>query len=641
MIKNNILVRSFLLIYLLLYTLIASSMSLTAQRESFFKAEKLLKKGDAIGFLTEMNGLRDYALYPYLQYQRLKTQLHKDKEIQLFLSAYQGSRYAHLLRRRWLISMAKKGQWTNFIKHYQPSKKVSLQCYYHLAQYKIGDSALALVAAKKIWLTPQSLPKACNPLLTLFEKSTVYNQALVWQRFQAALRIGKKRNISLAHYLAKNMPPVARKSARLWLKIYNQPMLITQPKKWNSHDQKAGEIFAQGIYRLSRKHLDLAISTWNDHKKDFTMNSDTTDYAEKRLGLVLAYRGRVTEAHTYLSQLTDPDKEARQWRVRVALRKQNWQLVSDALANLTPEEKTKEKWRYWLARTLEKTDAKEEAKLIYTQLAKERSYYGFAAADKIQASYQLNDHPIVLAPNALDTLKQQPAFKMIKELFALDRDKEAKWDWWFSVKQLDNEGIKTAAKLAQEWGMIQTAVFTVAKAKYWDDMRLRFPIVFREQIIRQAENQQLKPAMVFGLIRQESVFNELAGSHVGARGLMQIMPATGRQIARELGVKWRSARSLYQPETNLKFGTYYYKKQLDKFDGHVALAAAAYNAGPHRVKKWRPKKPMAMDIWIETIPFDETRKYVAVVLANIIIYQQRLQDQGLTMKKFLSTVQPL
>ncbi len=105
-------------------------------------------------------------------------------------------------------------------------------------------------------------------------------------------------------------------------------------------------------------------------------------------------------------------------------------------------------------------------------------------------------------------------------------------------------------------------------------------------------------------------------------------------------MKWRSASSLYEPETNLKFGTYYYKKQLDKFDGQLALAAAGYNAGPHRVKKWRPKKSMPMDIWIETIPFDETRKYVSVVLMNVIIYQQRLQEKGLKMQDFLSKVQP-
>ncbi len=630
----------FLFIALWLYALSISAMTLTEQRQAFFKAEKLLKKGDDAGFLAEMNGLRDYALYPYLQYQRLKAHLDKEKEIELFLTAYKGSRYASLLRRYWLISMAKKGQWTNFIEYYQPSKKIALQCYYHLAQYKTGEKEVALEATKKLWLKPESSPKACNALFDIFKTSSLYNQALVWKRFKTAIRKGKKRNIALARYLAKNMPASARKSAQLWLQVYAKPTLITQPKKWNTNDPKAGEIFAQGIYGLSRKQLDLALRTWEKYQHDFKMDIETTDYVEKRLGLISAYRGKIKQAYEHLSKVVNPDEEARDWRVRMALRKQNWQQVSESLERLTAAEKSQEKWRYWLARTLEQTDAKVDANLIYAALAKERSYYGFAAADKLQLPYQLNDKPILLTANALESLEKKAAFKIIKELFALDRNKEAKWDWWFSVKQLDNEGIKTAAKLAQKWGMIQTAVFTIAKAKYWDDMDLRFPILFRDQISRHAKNQNLKPAMVFGLIRQESVFNELAGSHVGARGLMQIMPATGRRIARELGVKWRSASSLYEPETNLKFGTYYYKKQLDKFDGQLALAAAGYNAGPHRVKKWRPKKSMPMDIWIETIPFDETRKYVSVVLMNVIIYQQRLQEKGLKMQDFLSKVQP-
>jgi soluble lytic murein transglycosylase len=229
---------------------------------------------------------------------------------------------------------------------------------------------------------------------------------------------------------------------------------------------------------------------------------------------------------------------------------------------------------------------------------------------------------------------------MIKELFALGRKKEAKRDWWFTVRKLDVEGIKTAAKLAQEWGMTQTAVFTIARAKSWDDMALRFPILFKEQIYTHAKKQNLEPAIVFGLIRQESVFDERAGSYMGARGVMQIMPATGRQIARELGEKWHSASSLYDPDTNLRYGTYYYKKQLDKFDGQLALAAAGYNAGPHRVKKWRPTKVMPMDIWIETIPFDETRKYVFAVLENALFYQDRLNRNSLKMPDLLKDIRP-
>lgn len=612
MMRNNFLVAIFWLGCLFLFTTNSYSATLTEQRESFLKAESLLKKGREADFLTQMNGLKDYAMYPYLQYRWLKNNLNKEKEIKVFLSTYKDSRYAEILRDKWLAAAAKQGQWQKVVEFYEPSRKTAAQCYYHLARYKTGEKQAALAEAKALWLKPRSQPPACNGLFAVFKKSSLFSQDLVWQRFLAALDKGKKKNLRLAGYLVKQMSSANKKRAQLCLKIR----------------------------QMSRKKLNSAIKKWESEKHNFKNDTDTTDFVEKRLGLVLAYRGQPSSSYKYLSKLTNPDAEARKWRVRSALRIQDWQKVVASLNNLSTEEKQEEKWRYWQARASEQTGEKTKAKALFTELAKERSYYGFASADKMKTAYQLNDNPIVVDAKAVDKLKQKAEFKMVKELFALGRKKQAKWDWWFTVKRLDIEGIKAASKLAQGWGMTQTAVFTIAKAKYWDDMDLRFPILFKEQIHAQAKKQNLEPAMVFGLIRQESVFDELAGSHVGARGLMQIMPATGRVIARELGEKWRSASVLYDPETNLRYGTYYYKQQLDRFDGQLALAAAGYNAGPHRVTKWRPSKPMAMDIWIETIPFDETRKYVSIVLANVLIYQQRLKRGNLKMKDFLSKVQP-
>lgn len=197
-----------------------------------------------------------------------------------------------------------------------------------------------------------------------------------------------------------------------------------------------------------------------------------------------------------------------------------------------------------------------------------------------------------------------------------------------------------AAKLAQYWQMNKLAAFTIAKAEYWQDLELRFPIAFSQEINTYAIKHNLDPAIVFGLIRQESVFDELAGSQVGARGLMQIMPSTGRQIARQLQESWLSDSVLYQPDTNVRYGTFYYKQLLDKFNGQVALAAAGYNAGPGRVKNWRPDRPMAMDIWIETIPFNETRQYVSLVLSNALFYQHRMNRDVLRISDFMTDVQP-
>jgi len=229
---------------------------------------------------------------------------------------------------------------------------------------------------------------------------------------------------------------------------------------------------------------------------------------------------------------------------------------------------------------------------------------------------------------------------LIAELNALDRVVEAKRQWWYQIKRLKKTEIMAAAKLAEQWGWNQVAIYTIARAKYWDDVGLRFPIKYEDQIQQNARLNNLDPAIILGLIRRESAFDEKARSPVGARGLMQIMPKTGRQIARELKQKWRSESVLFNPEVNVKYGSYYYKQLLNQFNGHYALAAAAYNAGPHRVNKWLPELPMAADIWIETIPFKETRAYVGAVLTYALIYQQRMHRNVLKIKEFLRDILP-
>ena len=198
-----------------------------------------------------------------------------------------------------------------------------------------------------------------------------------------------------------------------------------------------------------------------------------------------------------------------------------------------------------------------------------------------------------------------------------------------------------AAKLAQQWQWDQVAIITMVKADYWDDLALRFPVNYLSQVQNNAYLQDLDPAIIFGLIRQESMLDKDAKSAVGALGLMQIMPETGQQIARNLNEPWKAESRLFNPDVNIKYGAFYYKQLLNRFDGHFALAMAAYNAGPNRVVKWLPNdKSVPADVWIETIPFKETRKYVTSVLSYAIIYQQRIQRNALKITRLLFDVRP-
>lgn len=263
------------------------------------------------------------------------------------------------------------------------------------------------------------------------------------------------------------------------------------------------------------------------------------------------------------------------------------------------------------------------------------------SAEKLNQDYQLSDTPIQVLPEMLTRFKNKKDFRIVAELIAVDKPKEARRQWWYALKKLNKKQILLAAKYAEELGWKQVAIFTLAKAKYWDDVAVRFPMAYKTQVQKNAQEQKLNPAIIFGLIRRESAFNKNAHSPVGARGLMQIMPKTGQQIARELKEKWSNKNKLFEPVTNVKYGAYYYKKLLDRFGGHYALAAAAYNAGPHRVNRWLPvDHKVAADIWIETIPFTETRAYVSAVLTYALIYQKQLKKNVLSMRDFMRDVLP-
>ena len=611
--------------------------SIDQQRQTFLQAEKLIEQGKDRAFKVKSAALKDYALYPYLQYQWLKRNLYAGEDVKKFLQEYEQTRYAGLLRARWLHYLAEKRQWRKYIDNYEKTKSTSLECQYYWAKYSTGHKNEALVAAKPLWVVGKSQPEQCDELFSALVKSTYLTEEMVWQRFASALKKGK---IGLAKYVQRFLNSQDRQAAEFWLRVHNKPTLVENVDSWQHTYVQSGLIFAHGVDRMARTDPEDAIAIWDKKKAKFNIDQQRVTQLENRLALALAFR-RNERAYSRLAVLDDADQKVREWRVRAALQEQNWQHVHAALARLTPDEQKEPNWQYWQGRAFFETGKLYFGEQVFNELATDRSFYGFLAAEYLKNDYQLSDNPIQLQPGQLEAFAEQLDFGMVREFNFHQRKMEARRQWWFAVGKLDHDQILIASKLAQQWGWVQTAIFTVARAKYWDDVDLRFPIVYSRQVKKNAQLRKLDPAIVYGLIRRESAFDQNARSPVGARGLMQIMPRTGKQIARELNEKWHSKNNLYDPDVNIRYGTFYYKKLLDRFDGHFALAAAGYNAGPHRVKRWLPDDgPVSADIWIETIPFKETRKYVAAVLAYAIIYQQRMGLKSLKMKDFMRDVFP-
>ena len=612
------------------------SATVDQQRQDFLLAEKQQALGDDNAFFNLSANLVDYPLYPFLQYQWLKNNLPQTDKIQAFLNTYPDTRYAELLREKWLNYLADNARWLDFIRTYQNTDDSALECLFYWANYQLGRRQFALEAARQLWIASDTLPKECDSLLTAFVLSPLLTSDLLWQRFDLAL---SKDNKALARYVLTLLDAPNQAMAELWLQVHNKPTLILD-EQWTSGDQQRGRIFAHGVERLVKSNLDLAITVWDARKSTLPVNPNIVSQVERKLALALA-KARDNRAFSRLDQVLAVDDEVSEWKVRAALLELNWVHIAKALADLKPDQKQQIQWQYWQARALIANGKVQQGQAIYQQLANDRSFYGFLAADAVNKPYVFTDKPITLLTDELNNLAQQTDFKVIQEFSALDRKLEAKRQWWFAIKKLSNEQLKTAAKLAQHWQWDQIAIMTLVKADYWDDLALRFPINYLPQVQTNADQQGLDPSLIFGLMRQESMLDQYAQSAAGAKGLMQLMPATGQQIARTLNEPWSSDNRLFNPDINIKYGTFYYKQLLSRFDGHVALAAAAYNAGPNRAVKWLPhNKVMPADVWIETIPYKETRKYVSSVLSYTLIYQQRLQRNTLKIAQLLFDVRP-
>ena len=611
---------------------------LTQLRQLFLKAEIAIKKNNDLSYFRLSEQLKDYPLYPYLQYQRLRKHLDEKEQVSQFLKQHESSRYANKLKHRWLFHLAKHKKWELYLQHYTTSSNKSLICYKHRAQYTTGDKQAALNSAKDLWAVGYSQPRVCDPIFTQLKKSNFFTTDLIWKRYDAAL---KNNKVSLAIYIKGLLPAAGQNTAQLWLNLHRRPSRHVQKLLSQDKTAQSALMFTHAINRLANKNLSAAIRIWDANKQDFNVQTKPANKLEKRLAFKLALKQKAG-AYERLSQLKTPDESSKAWRVRVALSEQNWPNVQSAIDALDDVERKDEKWQYWLARAYLETDAIAESEKIFSTLSSKRSFYGYLAADKVNSMYQLANNPVPVSTYEINRLEKRKEFLVAYELMKLDRTNEAKLQWWHALRPLNKKEIITAAKLAQRWQWDEIAIFTVAKVKSWDDVEMRFPLSYSDKIHENSVKQKLNPAIVFGLVRRESAFNERAHSPTGARGLMQIMPGTGKQIAKDIKERWRGKNSLYNPVTNLRYGSYYYQKLLNKFDGNYAIALAAYNAGPSRVKQWIPKdESVPADIWIETIPFRETREYVIAVLTYALIYQQRMQTSELSMNDFTRDIQPL
>jgi len=619
---------------LLLLSNAHGSISLSTQRADFLAAEKAISKGQVSRYRKLTASLKEYPLYPYLEYKELRRSLHKqkDKRIQQFLTHYADTPLASLLRNAWLNHLAKRGRWKTYLKFYKPSLSVTRECYHLRALYKNGKKQEAFDKAGTLWLYKKSRPKACDPVFKAWQSAGMQTESLTWQRIQLAM---DARQTSLARYLRNFLPKSEQKWVDRWLIVHRKPQLILSSKTFIQEHPYRNAILLHGIKRLARRDATAALHAWKLLKNRYTFTNEERPKIESTLAFALM-RNKHPGTLTFLAEIEPAadDDTLREARIRAALDAHDWSTALIWLSALPEHQRSSEGWMYWRARSMEELYRTAEAKQIYTQVARERSYYGFLAADRLGINYHLANIPLQVDASLQKKLMAKGAIARAKELHTLGRLVQARREWEAITKDMNQDELQAAAKLAESWGWHDRAIFSLARTEYWDDLDLRFPIKYKTDIEKQANTNKLDIAWVFAVVRQESAFIHDARSGAGALGLMQLMPRTAREVSRRLhGRSLRSLSSLLlKPKLNIQLGSAYLGQVFNRLNQHQVLATAAYNAGPHRVKKWLPEEDMSADLWVETVPFKETRLYLQRVLSYTVIYEQQLGQKPMRLE---------
>jgi len=616
--------------------------SIEQQRDLFNQAERALHSNDLDQFTSLKQQLGDYPIVAYLEYDAFKKNLPQatPAEVRIFLESYQDFPFRYHLLSSWLRHLAKQGRWQEYLEFYDDRSATQYKCHWITARIETGDVTGLNDEIRTIWLTGYSQPDACDPAFAYFLEHQPDVEKFVWQRIEKAFAA---RRPSLARYLAGKLPKAQREVVETWYQAHKNPV-DSFPKLSKAKDTALNrKILVHALKRMARRDSVEAGESWQKVSDRFKFSAAQKLEVEKKIALSAALQHR-PEGKELLEALPASAKNdtAHLWLARIYLRDEDWIGLIRTIDAMPQHLRDDAEWIYWQARSYEGAGHQVKADDIMSKLANRSTYHGFLAADRMGKPYRIR-HEKVIDVNPEQNRKllgEHPNLLRARELFFVGRKTEARREWFQGIRRLSSQQIKQAASMAHGWKWHDNAIKTVAKTSHTKDYDLRFPMPYQEQVMSHVDNHDLDPSIVYGIMRRESLFDPLAQSRVGALGLMQLMPATARSVARKLGLGKPARSEILKVDNNIRLGTQYFKTVLDRFDNNIPLAAASYNAGPHNVKRWLPEdQSMSADQWIETVPYKETRKYIKAVLAYATIFDRHLGKDVLISSR-MDDVQP-
>jgi len=618
--------------------------------ELVVEAREVLKKKDKARLATLRSAAvaAQHPLAPWVDYWELGNRLGEVQasEVEAFYARWPGSYVEDRLRNDWLLELGHRRDWVNFV-HDFPRFRMNddreVTCYWLLTQHIAGQDVRS--AARAAWYAQRDLDEGCNLLASTLYEAGLLKAEDVWQAARLAVEFNRPR---VARAAAALINPAA---AQAVIELFDNPARYLAKKAPNNANNANNELALLALMRMAANDPEATAGqlqqSWQRR-----LSAPQASLAWAATAKQSAFKLQPEAVENYrrawrlLRKGTEPawSDDTLAWQARAALRAgpaepERWTLVMSAINAMSPAEQREANWVYWKARAMQAlapTGPNGEperlaARAMLESIAGQMSFYGKLATEDLGGSLALPPAPQPLAVPERDAARANPGFTRALQLIALGLRGEGVREWNFTLRGLADRELLAAAALACEREVWDRCINSSERTRTEIDMAQRFPMPFRNEVLAKAREIGIDPAYVYGLIRQESRFIMDARSHVGASGLMQIMPNTAKWTAKKIGFDYRP-EMIGDRNVNLLLGTSYLKLVLDSFDGSQAMAAAAYNAGPNRPRRWREGGVFEPAVWAESIPFNETRDYVKKVLSNAVDYAALLTGQTPSLK---------
>ena len=629
------------MLHLLIAFVAASLLALPALASShddtFLAARDAFRAGDAVKLDRYARSMNGHVLEPYLAYWQLRLRLDEASpaEIRALIERLKDGPTSERLRVDWLKLLGMRQQWEAFDAEYREvaSEDLELQCYALQSRLR-GGGREALAAARALWFTGRDTPESCNALFNALLERGQLTAADTWARIRLALEAG---NTGVARRLDEHLPGKEQLDARALNAIVTNAQAFLDKKLPGLATRADRETVMFAVHRLARTSPQLAAQQWTRLGERFSASDRKYVWGLIALNAAQRHDPLALRWYELAGDLTDLQLA---WKARTALRARSWPDVLTAIAAMSPKEAADPAWRYWKARALKAQGRTDEAHALLTPLASDFSFYGQLAAEEV--GVRIQTPPATYKPSKEDVqaIGALPGVQRALAFYRMNLRFEGNREWNWTVRALDDRQLLAAAEFARRNEMYDRAIYAADRTRELHDFSMRYLAPYREVTRDYVGQQRLDEAWVYGLMRQESRFIANAKSSAGASGLMQLMPATARWVARKLGLQNFSGTQTNEIETNINLGTWYMKHVLDTLDNHPVLASAAYNAGPGRARAWRGDGPMEAAIYTESIPFNETRDYVKKVMSNATYYSQQFGQTLTSLKERLGVIAP-